>query len=103
MSTTIYIQSDQEASDVLHLVRTAIEAEAIRLELALEMANQRLMSFEKKYNVTSEYFISHLSAEDLTGGDDEYISWAGEYQLKQRLQKKLKQLREIQYDNSGIL
>ena len=103
MSTTIYIQSDQEASDVLHLVRSAIKAETTRLELALEMANHRLMPFEKKYNVTSEHFISYLTAEDLAGSDDEYICWAGEYQLKQRLQKKLKQLQEIQYGHSDVL
>jgi len=72
----------------LHLVKSAIETEIARLELALEMANKRLMPFDKKYNVTSDHFISHLTAEDLDGGDDEYVSWAGEYQLKQRLESK---------------
>ena len=33
-----------------------------------------------------------MAAEDLEGGDDEYITWAGEYQLMQRLEQKLGQL-----------
>jgi len=53
--------------------------------------------------VPSDYFIKNMAAEDLEGGDDEYISWAGEYELKQRLMKKLCHLQEIEYDNSEVL
>ncbi|NIR48676.1 hypothetical protein GWO43_09585 [candidate division KSB1 bacterium] len=72
------------------MIKTAIKAEIARLELALEMPNRRLMPFEKKYHVTSEYFISNLAAEDLEGGDDEYVTWAGEFKLRQRLEGKVK-------------
>ncbi len=103
MSSTISIKSSQKDNDVLHLVKSAIEAEIVKYELSLEMANKRLIPFEKKYNVTSEYFINHLTAEDLDAGDDEYVQWAGEYKLKQRLEIKLRQLKDIEYDNNGIL
>jgi hypothetical protein len=103
MSAVIYIKSKQETTDVLPLVKSAIDAEIARLELASEMAAKRLLPFEKKYNVTSEYFIANLAAEDLEDGDDEYISWAGEYELKKRLDKKLEQLREIEYGHSDLL
>lgn len=89
--------------DVLPLVKSAIDAEIARLELASEMATKRLLPFEKKYNVASEHFIANLAAEDLDGGDDEYVSWAGEYKLKKRLEKKLEQLREIEYGHSDLL
>ncbi len=64
---------------------------------------KRLAPFEEKYGVTSDHFITEMTAEDLDGQDDEYISWAGEYKLMQRLQEKLQKLREIDYDDSGIL
>jgi hypothetical protein len=58
---------------------------------------------EKKYNVNSEYFISNMATEDLEGGDNEYVDWAGEYQLKQRLEEKLDWLQEIEYADSDLL
>jgi hypothetical protein len=44
-----------------------------------------------------------MAAEDLKGGDDEYVRWAGEYKLMQRLQEKLRQLQEINYGDSSLL
>ncbi|MBI4551395.1 MAG: hypothetical protein HY710_03955 [Candidatus Latescibacteria bacterium] len=103
MSATIYVKSSHEESDIVHLVKSAIEAEIARYELALEMASNRLRPFEQKYQVTSEYFIAHLTAEDLDGHDEEYVRWAGEYHLKQRLEQKLQQLREIEYGHPDVL
>jgi len=103
MSTTISIKSSQKETDVLHLVKSAVDAEIIKYELSLEMSNKRLIPFEKQYNITSEYFINHFTAEDLDDGDNEYVRWAGEYKLKQRLETKLQQLRDIEYDNNRIL
>lgn len=101
--STIYIDSPQKASEVLHLVQSAIESEIARLELALKMAARRLAPFERKYGVTSDYFISEMVAEDLEGGDDEYVHWAGEYKLMQRLQEKVRQLQEIDYGDPSLL
>jgi len=44
-----------------------------------------------------------MAVEDLEGGDDEYVRWAGEYKLIQRLQEKLQQLLEIEYGDSSLL
>ena len=101
--TTIYIEPAQEASEVLPLVQSAIKGEIARLELALKMAEKRLTPFEQKYGVTSDYFMAEMTAEDLAGGDDDYVSWAGEYKLKQRLQEKLRQLQEISYGDAKLL
>ena len=65
-----------------------LKARGTRLELALKLARARLAPFEQKYSVTSKYFISEMAAEDLEGGDEEYVCWAGEYRLMQRLQGK---------------
>lgn len=103
MSEHIWVKSKQNGAEVLSLIKSAVEAEVTRLELALEIANKRLLVFEKKYNVTSDHFMSHFAAEDLDGGDDEYVRWAGEYQLQQRLAQKLTQLREVEYAPADVL
>ena len=56
-----------------------------------------------KYGVTSEHFITEMTAEDLEGKDDEYVRWAGEYQLTQRLRDKLRKLQEISYHDPNLL
>lgn len=101
--STIYVEPAQKAREVLPLVQSAIEGEIARLELSLKAAAKRLAPYEQKYSVTSEHFISQMAAEDLEGGDDEYVRWAGEYKLMQRLQEKLRQLREINYGDSDLL
>ena len=99
---TLYIEPGQESEDILHLVRSAIESEVAKLKLALKMAMKRLEPFEKKYGVTSEHFLAAMTAEDLDGQDDEYVQWAGEYKLMQRLQDKLRKLQEISYHDPNL-
>ena len=99
--TTIYIESES-ATETQQLVRSAIKGEISRLEMALAMAQKRLHPFEEKYGISSTKFISEMTAEDLDGGDDEYVQWAGEYQLMKRLEHKLKQLWGIKYGDSSL-
>ena len=101
--TTIYAEPIQEANSILSLVKAAVDSEVARLGLALEVAEKRLAPFEQKYHIASDKFMDHLTADDLEGGDDEYITWAGEYQLKQRLQTKLQKLQAIQYGHPAVL
>lgn len=101
--STIYVEPTQRAGEVLPLVRSAVEGEITRLELALKRARERLAPFEQKYGVTSEHFMSEMAAEDLEGGDEEYVHWAGEYKLMERLHDKLQQLQEIRYGDSNLL
>ena len=103
MMSTLYVDPAQRTGEVLYAIRAAVKSEIARLELALKVARNRLIPFEQKYGVTSEYFISKMAAEDLDGRDDEYVHWAGEYKLMQRLREKLRQLQEINYGDSGLL
>ena len=100
--STLYLEPTKQAEQTLPLVRSAIEAEIARLELALEMAQKRLAKFEQQYGVSSEEFMQTMAAEDLNGRDDEYVQWAGEYRLMQRLREKLMRLREIEYHASEV-
>lgn len=92
---TIYIETSHKPKQLESLVRSAIDGEIVRLELSLELAKDRLLPFEKRYGVSSATFSTEFAAEDLRGGDDEYVQWAGEYRLMQRLEEKLTQLRII--------
>ncbi len=95
--SVIYIETTETATDVRELVQAAIEGQVAKLELGLVMTRKRLAPFEQKYGVTSDHFISEMAAEDLEGGDNEYVQWAGEYMLMQRLQDKLWRLQGIEY------
>ncbi len=99
--TTLYVQPDQESRRVLNLVRTAISREIASLEVAIQIARTRLMPFERKYHVSSAHFLAEMAAEDLEGGDDEYVQWAGEYRLLQSLESRLQQLQGITYSDSS--
>lgn len=74
----------------------ALETESLRLEYSIKLAEKRLLKFEKKYNVSSEKFITEWCAEDLEGKDLEYVEWAGEYHLSIRLNERLDALKSIQ-------
>ena len=100
--STVYINAIHE-TETRQLIQSAIKREIMRLKLALRTARKRLTPFEKKYGITSEQFILEMAAEDLEGGDDEYIAWAGEYQLMQRLAQKLDRLQGIEYSDSSLL
>ena len=100
--TTLYIESES-VIETQQLLRSAIKGETSRLKLALDAAHQRLLPFEEKYEIASVQFIEKMAAEDLEGGDLEYVEWAGEYRLMERLAHKLKALGNIKYRDSALL
>lgn len=94
----IQLQLQCESQDAaLDLIRSAISAEISRMNLGLEATHRHIRAFEERYSVTSEVFLRDLSAENLTGGDQEYVAWAGELKLLERIEAQLGTLRNIQY------
>ena len=92
----VQIQADAQES-ALELIRSAIAAEASRLELGLKATERHLKAFEERYQVTSEEFLSNFAAEDLAGGDAEYVAWAGELEIRERIVAQLESLKSINY------
>lgn len=88
---------DTNQTNAQHLIQAAIETEIKRLQRALARTNKILETFEKKYHVTSDVFFLEGTAEDLDGGDEEYISWLGEQQIKYQLIASIQQLESIEY------
>ena len=82
---------------VSEILKETLETERSRLKYSLEMTKNRLNKFEQKYNISSEEFINHWSAEDLKGGDMEYVEWAGEYRISLNLSERLAALKSIKY------
>ncbi|WP_373478376.1 hypothetical protein [Geminocystis sp.] len=79
------------------LVKNAIESEIKNLQRSLEKTNYLLRQFEEKYQISSEFFVDNWTAEDLEGGDDEYITWFGEIKTKEKLIYSLEKLQQIKY------
>lgn len=92
----IQIQADTE-DNALDLVRSAITAEVNRLELGIRTTERHIHVFEERYQVTSDVFLRDYFAEDLVDGDQEYVVWAGELNLRDRIASQLNTLKGIQY------
>ena len=92
------IKSDAPDLEIVqNLVRAAIDSEIKNLKRSIDKTNKLLKEFETKYQVSSDFFLSNWTAEDLEGRDDEYVSWAGEIKIKQKLVNALQKLEGIEY------
>ncbi|MEW6218006.1 MAG: hypothetical protein AB1634_00545 [Thermodesulfobacteriota bacterium] len=92
----IQIEADAQGA-VLDMVKEAIAAEIKRLEIGLLRTERLLAEREKKYGISSELFLEQYAAEDLAGGDQEYMEWAGEVQILARITDDLRRLKAIEY------
>lgn len=90
-------ERSKKRDSALDAVKTAIASEIKRLELGLRKTSREIERFEKKYKVASAVFRQRFSAEDLKGGDREYIEWMGELKLRERISVDLKKLKAVKY------
>ena len=75
----------------------AIESYKRRLRASIERTRRRLAEFERRYSVTTSHFLVEMAAEDLEGGDLEYVEWAGEAKLLEGLERELGELEHARY------
>lgn len=94
--TRLQIDSDKR-EHVVVMIQAAISSEIKRLELGLAKTNRQIVRFEKEYNISSDHFLRNYSAEDMKNGNMEYIQWAGELQIRERIFEDLKNLMDIEY------
>ncbi|MBD2395480.1 hypothetical protein H6G11_14600 [Cyanobacterium aponinum FACHB-4101] len=88
---------NKDIESVKKLVETAINSEIKNLQRSLTKTEKILEEFEVKYKTTSELFLTNYTAEDLQGGDEEYIQWFGEIKIKEKLISSLQKLQNIEY------
>jgi len=70
-------------------IRSAINKEIMMLEAGIEISEQALMDFEKRYKMASEYFFEKMEKGEI-GDSLDFIEWAGEYELLLKNKEKLK-------------
>lgn len=92
----LQIQADVR-DNALDIVKAAIAAEIKRLEIGLHRTEQHIAAHESRYGVTSETFKNKYAAEDLEEGDREYVEWAGELKIRDRIAADLQKLKAIEY------
>ncbi len=92
----LHIQSEATDSAV-EIIKSAIAAEIKRLEIGLQSTQKRIGEFERTYNISSEKFLAEAVAEDMKNRDTEYVEWAGEIRIRERISEDLRKLREIEY------
>jgi hypothetical protein len=59
----------------------ALDAYKARLRASIERTKRSLAEFETRYGVNTADFLKEMTAEDLEGGDLEYVEWAGEAKM----------------------
>lgn len=79
------------------MVLQAIDAHKARLRAGIERTRRRLAQFEQRYGVDTARFLREMAAEDLEGGDLEYVEWAGEAKLLEGLEAELAELEYARY------
>ena len=73
----------------------ALESYKMRLRANIERTKRRLAQFEARYGIDTARFLCEMAAEDLQGGDLEYVEWAGEARLLERLEAELRELQAV--------
>jgi hypothetical protein len=94
--TKVRIESDIR-ENALDVIKSAIASEVKRLELGLQKTDREIKKYETRYKVSSPVFQKELAAEDMKKGDEEYVRWAGELELKERIEADLRHLKEIEF------
>jgi len=78
-------------------VMRALDLYKVRLRNSVERTRRHLAEFEMQYQVTTAHFLKKMTAEDLAGGDLEYVEWAGEAKLLAGLEDELGELEHAHY------
>jgi hypothetical protein len=89
----IELREKRSAQPVLQ----AIESYKARLRTSIGRTRRRLAQFEQHYGVDTARFLQEMAAEDLEGGDLEYVEWAGEAKLLDGLKAELTELEHARY------
>lgn len=91
---SIHMVIELKREEGVQTVLQALEAYKSRLRSGIERTRQRLAVFESRYGTDTSRFLQEMSAEDLQGGDLEYVEWAGEAKLLERLEVELLELED---------
>jgi hypothetical protein len=95
MSVELVLQVNSRAG--AQMVVNALDAYKATLRATIQRTRRNLSTFEQRYGVTTPQFLQEMAAEDLAGGDLEYVEWAGEAKLLEGLEAELRELEDVRY------
>lgn len=79
------------------MVVNALDAYKAKLRASIQRTRRNFGQLEQRYGVTTAKFLQEMVAEDLAGGDLEYVEWAGEANLLEGLETELRDLEDVRY------
>jgi hypothetical protein len=94
---TVELVLEGASRETAQTVFNALDAYKSRLRASIHRTQRNLKKFEQRYGVATAVFIQEMVAEDLAGGDMEYVEWAGEAQLLEGLETELRELEDVRY------
>ena len=94
--TKVIIKSSNKANreTAQTLLSEALGRQKQILQTALQRTLEKQSQFEKQYEMNSDHFFTLYQSGDLDDRND-YIDWAGEYQIGQNLREQLNCLEEL--------
>ena len=95
--TRIRVEDRDAGGEASRLLRTAVESKVRRLRLGIEATEAHLRALESRHGRPSTQAMATAAAEDLAGGDLDYVEWLGEWRMLQQLKQDLGQLEAIEY------
>lgn len=92
----VTIQPKDKFPLVHSLLSDAIQRQSQLLKQSLERTTQILKKFETQYGITSDEFF-RLYQDGKSDDRNDFIDWAGEYQIFQSLYDQIRCLEEIEF------
>jgi hypothetical protein len=92
VSLTLELTGNRAAQAVFQ----ALSLYRSQLHSSIRRSKRKLALFEEQYGIPTARFLTDMTAEDLTGGDMEYIEWAGEAHLLAGLESEIEEIGRVQ-------
>ena len=95
---TVELVLQGASRETAQTVFDALDAYKARLRASIHRTRRNLKKFQQRYSVSTPVFLRDMVAEDLAGGDLEYVEWAGEAKLLEGLETELRELEDVYYE-----
>jgi len=92
MKTLLIKVSDEKTA--VDILTNALQLELRSIIVGLQRTRSMLRNYEQKYNMKSEEFYKKFMKGELEE-KDEFIDWAGEYEIYQELTRRKKIIEEM--------
>ena len=94
---SVQLKIEVSGQEGVRVIVQALDSYRARLRASIGRTRATLAAFEQRYGVATEALLRDYVAEDLNGGDWDYVSWAGEAALLAGLESELRVLDDALY------